>query len=341
MALALFEKLLDRSYKNTVQRLAFERKEAKNNFIRGIGDLENLECFICGATAFDKLAAFDRYGFEYPTGFCQSCGNLQQISYYSAKDLEVFYSHYYRDIYENRTPEALFSFQRKTSGKKIGEFLENNHCGPRVLEIGCGAGGILHYLKDCGFEVFGTDFDKRYLNLAASKGLKVSYGGIDSVEGTFDVIIVNHVLEHIVNPKKFLNQLKPHLNSSGFIFIEVPTLESISGGAYGSDLMRFFQNAHVCHYSRSHLIRLCLNSGLIKIAAKNDMFLFSPREPISRIETIDSDKLKSLQINLLQKIEKRRTSISQKLLNFSNFTKARLRISLKWLLSALQKMGSM
>ena len=304
-------------------RLKSNQFKYKTLFEKSCDELIDLNCFVCSNTDFQKIASFDRYGFDYPTGICRCCGNVQQMKYYTQEDLVNFYTNFYREIYDGRTPEELAYFQRTTSAPKIYNFLQLNGIknGCSVLEVGCGAGGILDYLKSKGFEVLGTDFDEKHLAHAEEENIAVRHGGLEQVKPheRFDLIILNHVLEHIVDPVEFLKLVSQHLTSIGKLIIEVPTLESLKSGAYGSDFMAFLQNAHTCHYSEATLNAVCTKAGLRAFASSDEnLKMFELVKCSEEMSFLNYRKLKTTQLDLVVGIEKQRTSFGVFLERVSN-----------------------
>ena len=80
-------------------------------------------------------------------------------------------------------------------------------------------------------------------------------GSLESLRNgeKFDLVILSHVLEHVVNPVAFLKKIRSHLADEGLLYIEVPSLEGVLDGKYYYDLARYFQNAHVSHFSSDSL----------------------------------------------------------------------------------------
>ncbi|MCP4328289.1 MAG: class I SAM-dependent methyltransferase [Alphaproteobacteria bacterium] len=231
-----------------------------------MGELVEKSCAICGSGSFLDVAEVDRYGFYYPTGLCRDCGNLQQRMYYSNEDLDLLYSEYYRDIYGEVSPSELFSIQYAKS-RRIYDFLTNDVSkGGRVLEVGCGSGGILKFFQDRGFEVEGCDLDTRYIKYGRTRGISIACQDIDGMatSNEFDLIILSHVLEHLINPRRALEKLKSMLSKEGMIYIEVPSIHIVRSN-YQSNLLAYFQNAHFLHFSEGTLENLVGSAGLVTI----------------------------------------------------------------------------
>lgn len=99
-----------------------------------------------------------------------------------------------------------------------------------VLEIGCGTGITLRYLKEneIAAQAYGIDLkemeDKSFLD-----GWIV--GNIEEIdlpyeEGYFDLIIAGDVLEHLYNPWKIAKELKKFLKPGGIIIASIPNIRN-------------------------------------------------------------------------------------------------------------------
>ena len=82
--------------------------------------------------------------------------------------------------------------------------------------------------------------------------------------GSFDLVCLFHVLEHIIEPAPFLESCTALLVSGGRIIIEVPSLEDPLLSLYHVDAYQnfFFQTQHPYSYSAASLGRLLDAHGL-------------------------------------------------------------------------------
>ncbi|MDA9897328.1 class I SAM-dependent methyltransferase [Alphaproteobacteria bacterium] len=315
--------MLDKRYKFKSTKnfvpMSEERKEARDSFLQKYKDtliLEKQNCYICGSRNFKKISEIDKFGFYYPTVLCKDCGNVQQEKYYSEKVLNDFYQNYYRKIYDTYAPEELFLSQKLGSstpmggdGESIYRFVKS-FCTPKnVLEIGCGAGGILSVFKDKGCDVLGLDFDKNLLDVAKNNGIETLSGSIENIPPSrkFDLIILSHVLEHIVDPFSFLERVKFLLKVNAFIYIEVPSLNYVADGDCQYDLLRYWQNAHTIHFTEDTLTMLCKKVGLQNV--KKTKFIHSLwQQTVVNQEISEKEKKSNYKktIKLIHKIERKR-----------------------------------
>jgi len=108
----------------------------------------------------------------------------------------------------------------------------------RVLDLGCFCGGTGRWLKnrfpDC--EVIGIEMLDKAAAIAAQAYDRVIAGAFENVDfaaegltaGSFDAIIAADVLEHIYNPWKALQRLKPLLAPGGAIYVSLPNIRNLN-----------------------------------------------------------------------------------------------------------------
>ncbi|MFL1781023.1 Class I SAM-dependent methyltransferase [Candidatus Hepatincolaceae symbiont of Richtersius coronifer] len=97
----------------------------------------------------------------------------------------------------------------------------------KIFEIGCGYGGNLHRFHQAGEEVYGCDYGAEGIDIARGNGLPHMYvGGISTLKtfGKADIIIINHILEHINDLKEFFRELKTLIDHNTLIYVGVPNI---------------------------------------------------------------------------------------------------------------------
>ena len=133
-----------------------------------------------------------------------------------------------------------------------------------IVEIGCGAGGILQYFKDKGNDVYGVDLGSEYIEFGrANYDLNIETGTIDNVikKGISpDIVIYSHTLEHILNPVGELIKLKSICGSNTYLYIELPGVKNLTH-RYGMDFLRLLQNAHMSHFTLTTLKNALRKAG--------------------------------------------------------------------------------
>jgi len=96
----------------------------------------------------------------------------------------------------------------------------------RLPNIGCGIGAFLLCAAEKGWDVWGVEPSVSACEYARSRGLNVVQGfyprEIAERLGPFDVVHLDHVLEHVPNPILFLEWIHGSLAPNGVLFITVP-----------------------------------------------------------------------------------------------------------------------
>jgi SAM-dependent methyltransferase len=104
-----------------------------------------------------------------------------------------------------------------------------------VLEVGCGQGGTLAWLKDAGIAARTTGIELDADSAAAARG-RVDHliegdaeAAIDSLPaGSLDLVLCLDVLEHLVDPWRAMSQLTRALRPGGSVIISVPNVRHYS-----------------------------------------------------------------------------------------------------------------
>lgn len=249
-------------------KLSNKQLEAKAIFEKKLASGEYKFTFskcLCGETKNTRIANVDRYGLPWPQVICNSCGMVRSLYFLDRLSAIDFYSSLYRTFYlgESVPTESFFVDQVKRGEILFDIFSQivPNHNQFRLLEVGCGAGGILEVFQNNRIKVVGYDFDKNYIELGKKKGLELYL--FDDFEKLnlkqFDVILLSHVLEHFDSPFAEIEKLSHWLKPEGYIVCEVPGLLSIHK-TYREPQM-YFQNAHTYNFSASHLETLFDRAG--------------------------------------------------------------------------------
>ena len=117
---------------------------------------------------------------------------------------------------------------RKMFSKRI-ELISKFSRGDKLLDIGSGKGEFLDVAKYYGYDCLGIE-PSNNLNIYSriNYNVKVLTSAFLDIElnNYYDVITLNHVLEHISKPKLFIIKIKQLLKDDGCLFIEVPNTNS-------------------------------------------------------------------------------------------------------------------
>jgi SAM-dependent methyltransferase len=103
--------------------------------------------------------------------------------------------------------------------------------GGSLLDVGCGSGDWLVQMKARGWQVRGVDFDSRAVHVARERGLIVESGALDEQlypDGSFDAVVLNHVIEHVPDPRSTLVECERVLKKGGRLALITPNANSLA-----------------------------------------------------------------------------------------------------------------
>ncbi len=134
----------------------------------------------------------------------------------------------------------------------------------RLLDVGAGTGYFAAYMRDRGWTVTALEPDEgaRKLAMARAKlAIRPSDDLFALAPGTFDVITLWHVLEHVHDPADYLRQFRRLLAPGGILVIAVPNPESRDARQYGPDWAAWDVPRHLWHFSPEAMRRLFSSFG--------------------------------------------------------------------------------
>jgi len=242
----------------------------RQKLINGQYRLAKFLCPICNSDNF-TLIARSKEGFEW--GVCKKCGLLQNFNRLRPEDINSFYEsgEYQAICMGDLDNETHFSLEYKVMSKYFIEVFNGLSLMPseiRIMEIGCGSGGILYALKEWGVSlVKGYDIDLHRIEYGKNfvEELEVADAlAINSINyDDYNYILLSNILEHLSDPLIFLKKLSKQLSTDEVkIIIDIPNLETCY--AYSNKFNKFLHIGHIWYFNSITIERL-LNDAMLKI----------------------------------------------------------------------------
>jgi SAM-dependent methyltransferase len=138
----------------------------------------------------------------------------------------------------------------------------------RLLDFGCGNGAFALQMSQAGFDAVGID--------PFSLGTTVTGHRLELIQapweevrgrlGSFDVITLWHVLEHLDRPVEMLGRLVPHLAPDGVLVISVPNFGSLQSAMFRGTWFHLDPPRHLSHFELRTLERCLDLVGLVPAA---------------------------------------------------------------------------
>jgi SAM-dependent methyltransferase len=131
----------------------------------------------------------------------------------------------------------------------------------RILDIGCAGGGLLQSLAALGFrDLAGIDPSPacvervRRLGFACHQGKISDLRRVSALDASYDVVVLSHVVEHLVDVRAALSAVRDLLSADGVCYVEVPDADRYSTREFVP--LYFLDSEHINHFNRAALQNL-------------------------------------------------------------------------------------
>lgn len=208
-------------------------------------------CLICSSHKLKQLPGYyEKHGLVK----CRACGFVFIERIPTIDELNLFYSKYSYDSDSHLSPMT-----RESYNLLLDEF-EQFRSKNKILDVGCGRGWFLIEAKKRGWEVYGTEFSEKAIEVCEAAGLKMKNGKLQKSTFSpeeFDIVTSFEVIEHINNPTEEISYIHEFLRTGGLFYCTTPNFN-----AYLRYYLKENYNnvivypEHLSYYSRSTLKRL-------------------------------------------------------------------------------------
>lgn len=203
---------------------------------------------------------------------CESCGfrftnprpSEKEIGKYYQSEEYISHSGTSRGVV-NKIYRIVRKYTIKQKVKLIDQLAVNSFASTKsVLDIGCGTGEFLNACKQDGWSVTGVEPSE-----VARKQAKENFGIIaqqpeklfELKEKHFNVITMWHVLEHVYQLDKTMEQIKKLLTDNGTLLIAVPNCNSFDAEKYGAQWAAWDVPRHIYHFTQQDIEKLFVKFG--------------------------------------------------------------------------------
>jgi len=173
-----------------------------------------------------QLEPFGRRG-TYTYEKCTRCRSIQLYPLPTEDELAKAYASDYASANHYGTdPDAIFENGQPFFRTVTAELRRSGLASGRVLDVGCGWGGMVKVLMEEGFGALGVDYESDSLAYCRSQGLPVEEMDLDRMasEGrSFDAALLVTVFEHLVDHRERLDRIAKVLTPNGVLIVLVPT----------------------------------------------------------------------------------------------------------------------
>lgn len=201
---------------------------------------------------------------------CRGCGLVFSKKFLKNFEPNLLYNDYYHNKAGVSVDRFVFGIENIVTIFRFARALKIYFLvgrGKRVLDIGCGRGWTLYFLK-------------KYFNYTRVVGTQISRPAFEYAQGTlklevydkdlldlkidseaFDLVTMWHVLEHVKDPEAYIEKIYQLLKPHGYFIVEVPNLGSWTRNFVGKYWLGYDLRYHLTFYSKKTLLQLLARHG--------------------------------------------------------------------------------
>lgn len=240
-------------------------------------------CTCCGAIAGDYAGeyvlpsplgkAMQSTTMSYKMATCHTCGHVQAFPFPAEEDIHCYYAsekfwktqgvddsfdsrHWYQNFRGNSGLWERYhraGYQLCVINKILA--LKKN---VKILDLGSGYSPFLFHCRKHGFQnLYALDPSHNVCQFLETQGISTynmlfeDYICLDDPI-KFDIMVISHAIEHLVDPASILVGLKKHLTDDGVLYVDVP---------FQDHLRPYNQGLHLQFFCESSIRRILENSG--------------------------------------------------------------------------------
>lgn len=140
---------------------------------------------------------------------------------------------------------------------------------PKTLDIGCSVGAIVEAANNMDWHGVGVDVSQTAVDFCRSRGLDCHV--IDGLklpfaDDTFDVVTSWHVIEHVLDVARTLQEWYRVLKPGGVMVLETPDASCLKARMQGARYAKFWAVEHIYTFRRRNLVPFLEQAGFEMLA---------------------------------------------------------------------------
>ena len=220
--------------------------------------LEQINCPLCGANTTEKK--FEKDGFNVVQ--CKKCELFYINPRLSPQALEDLYNNNEispQQYYEQHISQDLLHFKKRL------DIIERYKKGGTILDIGTNIGTMLKVAKDAGWIVRGVEFNHDAVKYGNEHfGVNIEDRDFTKAQyepESFDVVTMNDVIEHVIDPVATLKEVHRILKKDGILFMTTPNIGTLMAKLTGKSWLHLKPNEHLTYFAPKTMRTLLEKSG--------------------------------------------------------------------------------
>ncbi len=233
-------------------------------------------CAVCGGEAFRELypgtisdperspeAYFGSFRTQtgyYPIMSCERCGLRQMRPRDDDATLGRAYGALPGDV-----DHQLDVAARRLATSQTALVMRHRAAPARLLDVGAGAGCFLEAAAARGYEAGGLEPSAECVRLVRERvpSARMVHGSIESADiapGSYDIVTLWDVLEHLTEPRATVRRLAAWLAPDGLLALQVPDGDSLPARLLGASWPLLLRE-HLTYFDAATMTRLLETEG--------------------------------------------------------------------------------
>lgn len=238
-------------------------------------------CIVCGGTRFVPMASARLANLCQ----CAQCGlRLLRPQPTTEQLAQVYDDSYYETFgYLCGREDAFRRMKQASSERRLRRAERLVPCG-RLLDVGSGVGDLLVAGRRRGWDVEGIEPNEFARGQADRVAPGVSFAGsleqFDAPDGTFDLVTMLDVIEHLRRPDEAMRRVRAMLRPGGALIVTTPDASCLQARLLGPRWVHYHPD-HLWYFTRQTISRLACRAGFAVLGCSRAWKVFNLRYILS------------------------------------------------------------
>ena len=208
---------------------------------------------------------------------CKACATAYLDPRPTGSTISLAYRLYY-------THDGLGHEELSRLGALVFATLSAQSGANRLLDVGSGTGSLVLRARELGWMAEGVEPDEVAVRAAQARGAPTTQGTVDALPlAHYDVITLNHVIEHVHEPREVLRTCRRALRPGGSLWLAAPNVGSLGHRVLGTGWYGLDTPRHLTIFSEAGLGAALRAAGFARLEWRPSVGLREGGQRVRRV----------------------------------------------------------